>query len=407
MTQIKKITNKQGNDIYLRTHTKAVVDDNGYTAESRLQAMQDEINQAQLEIGAVPSDLAPTDGSTNWVTSGGVYNGVPTNMTSANNSDLDIADEDMNTLVRFENGHIETKSFNSKDAALSYSQTSNYDLSISDDDGYILAILKNGHIKTKYFDSENFKTLESLVNKYKGKRISILGDSISTYGVPSATNQLGTYCYSYYPTATCRYSQDGVDSIAFNVNDTYWMQLINKLDANLGINESWRGSCVTGDSADCFCSQNRINHLGSNGTPDLILVFGGTNDAGTSKPIGTFNGGNYSDFDTDVEISALDVSTFANAYKAMIIRLMKTYPSAEIVSILPTYTSTYYTINDLDSYVEVIKEVCDYFGVKWIDTRISGINIFNKNTYLVDGIHPNKYGMELLANLIYKHLIYK
>lgn len=77
MTQIKKITDKQGNGIYLRTHTKAVVDDNGYTAESRLQAMQDEINQAQLEIGAVPSDLTPTKNSTNWVTSGGVYNALP------------------------------------------------------------------------------------------------------------------------------------------------------------------------------------------------------------------------------------------------------------------------------------------------------------------------------------------
>lgn len=77
MAQIKKITDKRGNDIYLRTHTKAVIDDNGYTAESRLQAMQDEINQAQLEIGAVPSDLTPTEDSTNWVTSGGVYNALP------------------------------------------------------------------------------------------------------------------------------------------------------------------------------------------------------------------------------------------------------------------------------------------------------------------------------------------
>lgn len=77
MTQIKKIKDKQGNDIYLRTHTKAVVDDNGYTAESRLQAMQDEINQAQLAVGAVPSDLTPTKDSTNWVTSGGMYNVLP------------------------------------------------------------------------------------------------------------------------------------------------------------------------------------------------------------------------------------------------------------------------------------------------------------------------------------------
>lgn len=74
MATIKKITDKQGNDIYLRTHTKAVVDDNGYTAESRLQAMQDEINQTQLAVGAVPSDLTPTEGSSNWVTSGGLYN---------------------------------------------------------------------------------------------------------------------------------------------------------------------------------------------------------------------------------------------------------------------------------------------------------------------------------------------
>lgn len=79
MTQIKKITDKQGNDIYLRTHTKAVIDDNGYTAESRLQAMQDEINQAQLAVGAVPSDLTPTYWSTNWVTSGGIYNVLPKN----------------------------------------------------------------------------------------------------------------------------------------------------------------------------------------------------------------------------------------------------------------------------------------------------------------------------------------
>lgn len=74
MTQIKKILDKQGNDIFIRTSTKAVVDGNGYTVESRLQAMQDEINSAQLEIGAVESDIAPTEGSSHYVTSGGLYN---------------------------------------------------------------------------------------------------------------------------------------------------------------------------------------------------------------------------------------------------------------------------------------------------------------------------------------------
>ncbi len=63
-----------GVQFYPQTHTKAVIDDNGYTAESRLGAMQDEINAKQLEVGAVPSDLTPTEGSSNWVTSGGLFN---------------------------------------------------------------------------------------------------------------------------------------------------------------------------------------------------------------------------------------------------------------------------------------------------------------------------------------------
>ena len=114
MTQIKKVKTSEGVQFYPQTHTKAVIDDNGYTAESRLQAMQDEINAKQLEVGAVPSDLTPTEGSTNWVTSCGIYKNTPSNNDSQSSSDLDIVDEKGNVLVRFENGHIKTKNFDSK-----------------------------------------------------------------------------------------------------------------------------------------------------------------------------------------------------------------------------------------------------------------------------------------------------
>lgn len=76
MTQIKKVKTSDGVQFYPQTHTKAVIDDNGYNVESRMQAVQDVVNQAQMAIGSVPNDLAPTEGSTNWVTSGGVYNAV-------------------------------------------------------------------------------------------------------------------------------------------------------------------------------------------------------------------------------------------------------------------------------------------------------------------------------------------
>lgn len=280
------------------------------------------------------------------------------------------------------------------------------DISLVDEYGFCIMEVVGGYVRTKNFDST---PVSPIFGKYKGKKISILGDSISTFGDPNANNQNGTYCWSYYPTATCRYSLNGGcdgGSIQFNVADTYWMRLINTLGAELGINESWRGTLVTGSGESTFNNQTRIDHLGQNGTPDLILVFGGTNDAGNSATIGTFNGGVYSDYDTAAKIAALDVSTFANAYKAMLIRLMFTYPTAEIVCILPTFTTSYYTIQKLDDYVEVIKEACDFFGIKWVDVRVADINIFNKASYLVDGIHPNASGMELLANKIYKHLIF-
>lgn len=88
MTQIKIKKTRvfpSGEQFFPITHTKAVIDDNGYSVESRMQAVQDEVNQAQMAIGAVPSDLAPTEGSSNWVTSGGVYNA-----TTVGNANVEI-----------------------------------------------------------------------------------------------------------------------------------------------------------------------------------------------------------------------------------------------------------------------------------------------------------------------------
>ena len=284
-----------------------------------------------------------------------------------------------------------------------------YDLAIKDGEGSILALFQNGDFKTKNFDSSNLTGILNVTSRYIGKKMSILGDSISTFGDPDSRNENGTYCYSYYPTETCRYSTDGTvgsyQSIKFDVEDTYWMKLIRATGMVLGINESWRGSKVSGSGNSAFNNQSRINHLGTNGTPDVILVYGGSNDAGGGVSIGTFNTENPQNY-TDEQITALPVSTFADGYRTMLIRLMNTYPFAEIVVILPTFTTSYYTITNLDLYVEIIKEACDFFGIKYIDARCTGINIYNRASYMVDGIHPNTNGMKLLFEKIYKQLIF-
>lgn len=74
MTAKRKITDKNGVQVFPITHTKAVFDDNGNSVEQRLQEQVDIINQKQMEVGAVPSDITPTKGSSHWVTSGGINN---------------------------------------------------------------------------------------------------------------------------------------------------------------------------------------------------------------------------------------------------------------------------------------------------------------------------------------------
>ena len=116
--------------------------------------------------------------------------------------------------------------------------------------------------------------------------------------------------------------------------------------------------------------------------------------------LGTFNTANPMGY-TEEQIAELPVATFADAYRTMLIRLQYYYRTARIVCLFPTFTTSYYTITNLDKYEEVIREACDFFGVEYLDLRTAGITVFNRALYLPDGIHPNAAGMEL----IYEHLV--
>jgi lysophospholipase L1-like esterase len=316
--------------------------------------------------------------------------------------DLELADENGNVLMILSGGNIKTKNFNSETDAPFNSSSSLVDFEISDEQKNVLLQILNGNIKTKYFDSSILPNIE-----WGGKKLSILGDSISTFGVPDQNNATGTWTYAGN---RCRYPQSNLFT---SVEYQYWYKLIQKLGMTLGINESWAGSRVSNtqatDSGDlgpnrCMASLTRIGHLGENGTPDLIIVYGGTNDAGGSVTLGTFDTTNPKNY-TEEEIASLPVDTFANAYRTMLVRLQYYYPLAKIVCCFPNYTSSYYTITNLDKYEEIIREACDFFGVEYIDLRTIGVNVYNTSTYLPDGIHPNANGMELIYKTILKKII--
>lgn len=232
------------------------------------------------------------------------------------------------------------------------------------------------------------------MERYKGKIISILGDSISTFEgyIPKADG----INLAHRP----RYPQE---NLLTDVNDTWWMKLINSLGARLGVNDSWAGSTVS-NFRDCnekdfgpdaaMASLTRIRNLGANGTPDLILFFGGTNDAGKMIEKGTFDPARKPD------LEAYKWDSFADAYSEAILRLKHFYPNAEIIAISPSISGGYYDNSRLSEFADLAIEICLHYNLKCVDIRRSGL----ETSMLPDTLHPNAEGMDFIFKSVLNKL---
>ena len=233
---------------------------------------------------------------------------------------------------------------------------------------------------------------------YEGKVISILSASTSTFAgwIPTADG--------FNLEHRARYPQDNLFS---DVESTWWHQLITQLGAKLGINDSWAGSQVlntldtnSGDLGPdaCMASLTRIQNLGANGTPDVILFFGAGNDMGRGVTLGSFDP---AIAPTEVDLTTTKWDTLADAYVATIMRLQYYYPNAEII-VMTTYAMpSYVTAAKLDTYAPVLQAICDHYGVKTVDLRNSGVTF----DMLPDNIHPNAEGMDLITEAVMETLL--
>ncbi len=232
------------------------------------------------------------------------------------------------------------------------------------------------------------------MDRFKGKIISILGDSISTFAgyIPEADG----INLPHRP----RYPQN---DLLTDVNDTWWMRLINTLEANLGVNDSWAGSTVSNfrnhnekdfgpDAA--MASMTRIKNLGANGIPDLIILFGGTNDAGKMIEKGSF------DSSLVLDLSAVKWGCFADAYSQTILRLRHFYPNAQIIAISPSISGGYYDNARLSEFADLALEICLHYNIKCVDLRSSGLTF----DMLPDTLHPNAEGMECIYRSVLNKL---
>lgn len=200
------------------------------------------------------------------------------------------------------------------------------------------------------------------------RKISILGDSISTFA--GYTPREAVFYDSYVQWET------GVK----DVEDTWWMQVIQEMNGELGTNHSLAGSMVSGNLSTSAMSYERIKKLGENGTPDVILVSAGCNDWGF----------------------CVLPEEFEEAYRIMLHRIKEQYPHTEIwCATLPEGKEprgqTFFNIDSTISkrvYSEIIRENVKKAQVDIADLANSGIEYET-----VDGVHPNKEGMRTLAQM--------
>lgn len=237
-----------------------------------------------------------------------------------------------------------------------------------------------------------------------GLRLSLLGDSISSYTgtVPSGND-------TYY-----KGNNSGVSS----PTQMWWYVLCEKTGMLPLVIDGWSGSGVTQleDSSHVnkvpMSSDTRCGRLHSGTTnPDIILIAGGVNDytyaqSAQSEPL-TWDG----------HTTPVLGNSFTEAYACMIKKLQTNYPNALVVPLSSwftmrgtdngytlTHTSNGHVYTQAD-YNAAIENVAKLMRVPYIRMDDIGINRANMYpTYASDSstipTHPNANGQKLMGEAL-------
>lgn len=219
------------------------------------------------------------------------------------------------------------------------------------------------------------------------KKVSIIGDSYSTFEGWSNRDIEGNpnNYFVYYP-------HEGNTDVT-SVEKTWWYMLCQKPEFELEVSNSYSGSVVsnmhyngldvTGTDLSFMHRVGKNSHgVDYNGYPDIILVFGGTNDCWAGVELGNYVHHNWTD---------ADLKCFRPAFSRLLATLQTFYPDA-----------TVYCITNGDNgfpgltkpYAKSIQNVCKHYGVT---------NIVIRNIETTDG-HPTYAGMQSICEQVYSVL---
>ena len=124
----------------------------------------------------------------------------------------------------------------------------------------------------------------------QAQSVSILGDSYSTFEgyVTPKTNEM------WY------YEENGNKNDVNDVTQTWWWQVIKECGYKFCVNNSWSGSTIgyQGYDGNDYSERSFITRMDNIGCPDIIFIFGATNDSWAGEPVGDYKYDNWrkSDF---------------------------------------------------------------------------------------------------------------
>lgn len=214
-----------------------------------------------------------------------------------------------------------------------------------------------------------------------GGSMSILGDSYSTYGnwIPEGNSV-------WYGID----GEDGNNSQTNNVNSvtqTWWYKLCKKLGVSLMLNESYNGSTICntgysgGDASAISFIHRMVYSMGQGNAlkpkPNIIVLFGGTNDSWANSPLGKLK---YSDWTDD------DLKNVLPAICYMFYYVQKWNPGALILNVVN---------NGLKKeIVSGFQQATQHYGIENIV-----LSKFGKESG-----HPNIDGMDSICDQIYNYI---
>ena len=268
--------------------------------------------------------------------------------------------------------------------------------------------------------------LSELIDAYAGKRLSVFGDSISTYdGISNSTEYNTTIANNavYYSGSNCGLTSE---------TNTYWGRFAERVGTRLCVDNAW-----SGDSLRSGRFLNRAKNLHNDTgnvdiNPDLILVYFGINDLwsgnnSVAQPNGELNDlmknrGDKTEKEVFDEwfadtLAAYEAGTINTGscnwdelYALLIHIITTTYTDAKVVCVGLTVNTNnnYKDCTELvPKHNESMLHITKHFGALYVD-QYSAINESNLKTYMGDGagsyLHPNSAGHGVLFEEIVKVL---